>query len=147
MIGWSKNRLGLPSAPLYYGLTWPVGIPTVFQTPVTVPLHCIRAVQWDCERVYSGQPREAVTQLTQQIPCRVFPWGVYPPSLIKPRKCQLTIIETILLARITKFSKAMKPKANFAHYITLVPLTDIMPSFSLRCLSTRSLIKQMLNIY
>ena len=40
MIGWSKDSLGLPSAPLHYGLKWPVGIPTVFQTPVTVPLHC-----------------------------------------------------------------------------------------------------------
>ena len=55
VIGWSKYRLGLPSAPLRYGLIWPVGIPTVFQTPVTVPLHspngrqmpAIRAVQWD----------------------------------------------------------------------------------------------------
>ena len=32
VIGWSKYGLGLPSAPLYHGLTWPVGIPTVFQT-------------------------------------------------------------------------------------------------------------------
>ena len=39
MIGWSKYRLGLLSAPLHYGLTWPVGIPTVFQTPVAVLLH------------------------------------------------------------------------------------------------------------
>ena len=39
VIVWSKYRLGLPSAPLHYGLTWSVGIPTVFQTPVTVPLH------------------------------------------------------------------------------------------------------------
>ena len=39
VIGWSKYRLGLPSAPLHYGLMWPVGIPTLFQTPVTVPLH------------------------------------------------------------------------------------------------------------
>ena len=39
VIGWSKYSLGLPSAPLHYGLTWPVGIPTVFQTPVTFPLH------------------------------------------------------------------------------------------------------------
>ena len=51
---------GLPSAPLHYGFTWPVGIPTVLQIPVTVPLHCpndrqlpaVRAVQGDCERVY-----------------------------------------------------------------------------------------------
>ena len=36
----------------------------------------------------------------------------------------------------------MKPKANFAHYITMVPLTDSMPSLSLRCLSPHSLMKQ-----
>ena len=40
VIGWSKDRLELPSAPLHYGLKWRVGIPTVFQTAVTVPLHC-----------------------------------------------------------------------------------------------------------
>ena len=59
VIGWSKYRLGMPSAQLRYGLTWPVGIPTIFQTPVTVPLHspngrqmpAIRAVQGGCERV------------------------------------------------------------------------------------------------
>ena len=31
-------RLGLPSAPLHYGITWPVWILTALQTPVTVPL-------------------------------------------------------------------------------------------------------------
>ena len=36
VIGLSRYRLGLPSAPLHYGITWPVGIPTVFQTPLTV---------------------------------------------------------------------------------------------------------------
>ena len=36
----------------------------------------------------------------------------------------------------------MKPKANFGHYITMVPLTDSMQSFPLRCLSSQSLIKQ-----
>ena len=36
----------------------------------------------------------------------------------------------------------MKPKANFAHYITMVPLTDSMLSFSLRCLSPYSFIQQ-----
>ena len=60
VIGWSKYRLGLPSAPLRYGLMWPVGISTIFQTPLTVPLHspngrqlpelpAVRAVQGDCE--------------------------------------------------------------------------------------------------
>ena len=59
VIGWPKDRLGLPSAPLDYGLTWPVGFPTAIQIPVTVPLRCsngrqlpaVRAVQRDCERV------------------------------------------------------------------------------------------------
>ena len=59
-----------------------MGIPTVFSDPTDSPfalqLPAIRAVQGDCERVYSGQPWEAVTQLTQQIPCWVFPWGVFP---------------------------------------------------------------------
>ena len=41
----------------------------------------------------------------------------------------------------------MKPNANFAYYITMVPLTGSMPSFSLRCLSPQSLINQKLNIY
>ena len=41
----------------------------------------------------------------------------------------------------------MKPLANFAHYKAMVPLTDSMPSFSQRCLSPHSLIKQKLNIY
>ena len=43
VIDWSKYRLGLPSAPLHYGLTWPVGILTIFQTPVTVPLYSLNA--------------------------------------------------------------------------------------------------------
>ena len=41
VIGWSKYRLGLPSAPLHYGLTWPVEIPTIFQTPVPVLCKCL----------------------------------------------------------------------------------------------------------
>ena len=44
---------------LHYGLTLPVGISTVFQTPVTVPLHgrnggqmpAVRTVQGDCKSV------------------------------------------------------------------------------------------------
>ena len=51
VIGWSIYRKRLPSAHYI----------TVFQTPVTVPLHspngrqtpAVRAVQWDCERVLS----------------------------------------------------------------------------------------------
>ena len=59
VIGWFKYRLGLPNTPLHYGRMWPVGIPIVFQTSVTVSLHrpdgrqmpVVRAVQGDCERV------------------------------------------------------------------------------------------------
>ena len=36
----------------------------------------------------------------------------------------------------------MIPKTNFAHCITMVALTDSMQSFSLRCLSPPTLIKQ-----
>ena len=45
VIDWSEYRLGLPSAPLHYGLMWPVGIPTIFQIPVTVSLHCPNVMQ------------------------------------------------------------------------------------------------------
>ena len=31
--------------------------------------------------------------------------------------------------KLQLFSKAMKPKASFAHYITMVPLADSMPEF------------------
>ena len=54
VIGWSKYQLRLPDC----GLMWPVGISTVFQRSLTVPLHspngrqmpAVRAVQGDCER-------------------------------------------------------------------------------------------------
>ena len=36
----------------------------------------------------------------------------------------------------------MKPESNFAHNITVVPLTDSMHRFSLRCLFPHNLIKQ-----
>ena len=95
VICWSKDRLGLPSVPLHYGITW--RDEWEFQlcsseSTFALQLPAVRAVQGDCERVYSGQPWEA-----EQIAYRVLPWGVYPHSLIKQRKCQLTIIETILL--------------------------------------------------
>ena len=46
VIGWSKYRLGLHNAPFHYELTWPVGIPAVFQTPVTVPMHSLCGRQY-----------------------------------------------------------------------------------------------------
>ena len=58
VVGWSKYRLGLPIASLHYEITWPVAIPTVYETPVTVPYHspngrqktAVKAVQGDCEK-------------------------------------------------------------------------------------------------
>ena len=58
VIDWSKYRLELATTTLYYGLMWPVWIPTVFQIPGALPLYspdgrgmpAIRAVQVDCER-------------------------------------------------------------------------------------------------
>ena len=50
MIGWSKYGLGLPSDPLNYGLTWTVELPTIFQSPVTVPLHNPNGRQMGCAR-------------------------------------------------------------------------------------------------
>ena len=64
VIGWSKYRLGLPSAPLHYGLTWPVGIPTVFQTPVTVLLHCPNGRQLGLCKAKKGTVKESVRDLT-----------------------------------------------------------------------------------
>ena len=34
-----------------------------------------------------------------------------------------------IFIRLSLFDKAVKPKANFAHYITRIPLTDSMPEF------------------
>ena len=70
VIGLWKYRLGLPQSAMDCGLKIPVGIPTILQRPLTVPLHspngrllpAVRAVQGDCERVYScvmaGAPME-----------------------------------------------------------------------------------------
>ena len=59
-ISWSTCRLELPCVPKHYRLTWSMGIYTVLQRPLTVPLHspngkqmpAVRAVKRDCERVY-----------------------------------------------------------------------------------------------
>ena len=41
VIGWSKYGFGLPGTPLLYGITWPVWIPTIFKTPMAIPLQCL----------------------------------------------------------------------------------------------------------
>ena len=58
---WSKYRLGKASHAMQHGFTWPVGISTVFQRLLIVPFYIpnsrhmpvVRAVQWECERVYT----------------------------------------------------------------------------------------------
>ena len=91
-------------APLHYGLTWPVGIPTVFHTPVTVPMHssnlaipAVRVVQGDCEIVqnigrqflarYRGEPMGPICShgltlipvwISNDIPSKVWDEITYP---------------------------------------------------------------------
>ena len=70
VIGLWKYRLGLPQSAMDCGLKIPVGIPTILQRPLTVPLHspngrllpAVRAVQGDCEIVvcYGGSPYGAI---------------------------------------------------------------------------------------
>ena len=119
VIGWSKDRLGLPSAPLHYGLKWPVGIPTVFQTPVSdspfaLQLPTVRAVQrglwkslqWSamggCYTIHS-------TDYMQSFSLRC----LSPHNFIKQRKCQHTIIETVLLARNDKIKQSNETLSQF----------------------------------
>ena len=42
-------------------------------SPFALQLPAVRAVQGDCERVYRGQPWEAVTQLTDRQQAEFFP--------------------------------------------------------------------------
>ena len=82
VIGWSKYRLGLPSAPLHYGLTWPVGIPTVFQTPVTVTLHGLTA----CKCLPLGLCKGTVKEWTiKNTLYRSFSWTSYVVSFGETR--------------------------------------------------------------
>ena len=56
----------------------------------------------------------------------VFPWGVFPPdSLIEQRKCQITIIETVLSARNCNYSeKQWNPKPFFFVHFKLTLTTS-----------------------
>ena len=54
VIGQSKYRLGLPRVSLHCGLMWPMGISTVFQTPLTVPLHSPNGRQMPIDRAVQG---------------------------------------------------------------------------------------------
>ena len=66
-------RLGTSSHPMHYGLTWTVGISTVFQRPLTVPLHspngrqmpAVSAVQGDCGRVCQSTGRLQPSGISQ----------------------------------------------------------------------------------
>ena len=76
LIGWSKDRFGLPSAPLHYGRTCPVGIPTVFQTPVSLSLlllscdisrqainrHCVNSL-WPSDAIWRQRNGSTLNQV------------------------------------------------------------------------------------
>ena len=74
-IDWETRRLHWILG--NYGLTWPVGISPVFQTPLTVPLHSpngrempvVRSVQGDCETVYAGSYLLSALVLLQGLLC------------------------------------------------------------------------------
>ena len=53
VIGWFEYRLGLPSAPLHYGLIWPEGIPTV------LPPYC----HWQPLRLFKGTVKESTVSM------------------------------------------------------------------------------------
>ena len=102
VIGWSEDRLGLPSDPLHFGLTWPMGIPTVLQSGP-----CKGTVE---ESIMVSHGRLLLNSLTDSMQ-RYSPMCLSPHSLIKQRKYQLTIIETILLARkLQNSTKQWNPK-------------------------------------
>ena len=59
-----------------------------------------------------------------------FPEVFLPSQLTQTKKMSTHYNWNCFAARTYK---AMKPKANFAHYITMVPLTDSMQRFSHKC--------------
>ena len=74
VIGSSKYRLGLSSAPLPYGLTWPVGIPTVFRphwqsfctaltAGICLPYGLCKGTVKGSRRVFTGK-RHPIASLT-----------------------------------------------------------------------------------
>ena len=83
-------------------------------SPFALQLPAVRAVQGDCERVYSGQPWETVytthsTDTMQSFSLRC----LSPHSFIKQRKCQHTIIETVLLGRNDKIKQSNETLSQF----------------------------------
>ena len=61
---------------------------------------------------------------------RVLPWGISPHTAYNQTKMSNHWNQNSFVSqKIRLFSKALKPKASFAHYITMVPLTDGMPGF------------------
>ena len=81
VIGWSKYRLGLPSAPLHYGLTWPVGIrtvcpPTQWQSRSTV-LTTGKCLLWG---LCQGTVKESSEKLMLYIE-GILPRGPYRPCV------------------------------------------------------------------
>ena len=82
VIGRSKYRLGLPSAPILLWAHVTSGNRHCFQTAVTVPLHnpiaagkCLPVVQGDCEKVYGCSGfmwhTDGSNPTTQDIVCNV----------------------------------------------------------------------------
>ena len=89
-------RLGLPSDPLHYGITWPLGIPTIFQTSVTVPLHSLNGRHLGCAR-------ELWNSLAK------IPWKQHPTQLVMqgPRAClNIKTVFPVMGIFITEFKQS-----------------------------------------
>ena len=75
VIGWSIYSPGNTSHQMHYGLTWPVGISTGFQTPLTVSLHSLTAGKLPAVRLCKGTVKEStvlpykpMAQLIMKVP-------------------------------------------------------------------------------
>ena len=58
-----------------------------------------------------------------------FPGVSLPTQLIMKQNVKSLKSKQFARQKLQSFNKAMKPKASFGHYITMVPLADSMPEF------------------
>ena len=124
MIVWCKYRLGLPSAPLHYGLMWPVEIPTVLQTPVTVPFIQPewQACRWGCARGLWKSVHHHADLLSDFLLCwfaemslnlstcissrcswpQTWPWPGFPKPTLSVKICILAAKTCLICAFVTQ---------------------------------------------
>ena len=120
VIGWPKYRLGLPSAPLHYGLTWPMGIPTVFQTPATVPLHCPNGRQMPLG-LYKGTKKESSALWVKLHQGLIWPEGVPTIGWEFPPYSETTYSQSLAQPYIVRTGNALFKLHVYTTKILLTP--------------------------